>query len=242
MVKINIIRKVYLGASIIKVCYTALLLVMVFSVLSIFSPYQGGTSQRYYVEVANLDEFVLKLKEVCSKEASYGNIDSAIVLDGYVNYSTTYGGWMKSVRVPYSQKDSLNSVKGWFECKNLFVHLYLKDEHEWIMLTVPIPYYDDWETHGRKVIFLDYWKRKDIFSYGISLREIKKDINICRTFEKNILSKMCKYRKDYIAVPIIWLGTWFEHHFKLVFLLFFCVIAISAITKRLYYNSTYPNV
>lgn len=240
MVKISIIRRIYFSVRIIRICYTVLLLVMAFSWLY-FSLEQnyGGTSQRYYVvEVANVDEFVLKLKEVCSQDVSYGNIDSAIVLNGYVDFR---GGW-EYVTVLYSQKDSLISMKGRFEVKNLFVHLYLKDEHEWLMLTVPFPYDDDLETHGRKVIFLDYWKRKDIFCYGISLREIKRDINVCRTFEKKILSKICKYRKDCFSVPIIWLGTWFGHHYKVVFLLFFCVVAISAITKRLYYNSTYPNV
>lgn len=83
---------------------------------------------------------------------------------------------------------------------------------------------------------------RDIFEYGSSWDEMKKDMAVCRSFERNVLSKICEYRKNRYIVPLQWIGYWFEDHFKLLWWMLVSILALAHIAKKFYYNSTYPNI
>ena len=194
------------------------------------------TFQRYMIYDESMETFLYKMERLCKTESSLSHYKTK---DGFVKHvdTTPYGIYNISGRAYYKVCD-------------IDMCLFLSDVNTEIELTFP-----RWV--GGLAVDLDIVGEnklpakdndgilgpgREIFEYGSSWDEMKKDMAVCHSFERNVLSKICEYRKNRYIIPKRWIGDWFADHFKLLWWMLISILVLAHIAKKFYYNSTYPNI
>lgn len=191
--------------------------------------------QRYMIYDESMETFLYKMERLCNTESSLSHYKTK---DGFVKHVDT---------TPFVIYDSSGIA---YSVGDIVMYLFLSDVNTEIRLTFPrridglavdldivgenkLPAKDNDGMLG---------PGRDIFEYGSSWNEMKKDMAVCRSFERNVLSKICEYRKNRYIVPLQWIGYWFEGHFKLLWWMLVSILVLAHMAKKFYYNSTYPNI
>ena len=192
-----------------------------------FSP---PTFQRYMIYDESMETFLYKMERLCKTESSLSHYKTK---DGFVKHVDTTPFVINKPNRRY-----------------YVMYLFLSDVNTKIKLTFPRRI--DGLAVDLDIVGENKLPAKDndgilgagrgIFEYGSSWDEMKKDMAVCRSFEKNVLSKICEYRKNRYIVPLMWIGDWFADHFKLLWWMLVSILVLAHIAKKFYYNSTYPNI
>ena len=188
------------------------------------------TFQRYMIYDESMETFLYKMERLCKTESSLSHYKTK---DGFVKHVDTTPFVINKPNRRY-----------------YVMYLFLSDVNTKIKLTFPRRI--DGLAVDLDIVGENKLPAKDndgilgagrgIFEYGSSWDEMKKDMAVCRSFEKNVLSKICEYRKNRYIVPLMWIGDWFADHFKLLWWMLVSILVLAHIAKKFYYNSTYPNI
>lgn len=191
-----------------------------------------STFQSYAIINDDLDSLLIKIKKLQGKDASlYANMKKDSTITMCENLMASSPSYL------FLDESSLEGMN----VRYAFIGFYLKDVKRNVYVWI-----NDINGLVVDLRFLCDPDRKP-FEYGSSYEEIKEDMRICKSFEDNVLKKICIYRKKYHVVPIMWAGCWFEENYKVLSYILISLILLSfalyifKIFKKAYYRFVHNN-
>lgn len=182
--------------------------------------------QRYVIKNSDFYTFVKKLKYLYEEETS---------LSRYVKSGRTNTINNDFSIQPHTVQDKRRSVTEY-----VLLKLHLEDVNTNIAIRIIKPQKYTFLTVDikSKEILPPYNGRRggEIFRYKSSLNGIMEDIAVCKSFETNVLDKICKYKRNYHLVIFSWLGFFFIDYFVLNCFVLFMLLTLAFYTKIYYRN------
>ena len=211
-----------------------IILFALFAVLWIYYKfdYRSETFQSYAIINENWESLLTKIKKLQAEDASlYANMKKDSTIKMRENLMASSPSYL------FLDKSSLTDMNVRFA----FVKFYLKDVKRNVYVRIN-------NINGFIVdLKCPSYYGRSMFEYGSSYEEIKEDMRISKSFEDNVLKKICIYRKKYHVVPIIWVACWFEENYKVLSYILISLILLSfalyifKIFKKVYYRFLHNN-
>lgn len=200
------IKRIYKAFKITTIIYSVFFVYSFFIWIFMLPENFRYTFQRYIILYETCGTFAEKMEKLLEQDKSLlyiGKVDSS-AWDTVIHLNKKYDTF-------FFNKDTMA------------VYIFLKDMKTSAVLRIrnEIPLRVDFESLGEHKRFS---KKPELRS----INDIRHAIALCQSFEKNVLSRICEFRRDWPMIISVWLGDFSYTGAKVRFyILFFLIFATS---------------
>lgn len=200
----NYQKHLYFIAKTIAIIYATWFCLMISAWMVRSSVYHSSTSQHYRVYGVNYDSFIEKADSLihCNKDLAY-----YVTIDGITEKTETI------YYIPYKpgvfEQQGYTVVSFYLKEFRTLANLFIKERTKPLLIELNLC--------GENLLSSENCNgiayRERIYEHKTK-KEIYRDIQICKSFEENVLSKICRYETSYPMTVFLWLVFFFELNFK----------------------------